>query len=51
MFKKDFVVACEEQHTERGWTRFSVKVLLLSWVLTLTGLMKPVRVITKPSKK
>lgn len=25
MFKKDFVVASEEQHTERGWTRFSVQ--------------------------
>lgn len=25
MFKKDFVVAFEEQHTERGWTRFSVQ--------------------------
>ena len=25
MFKKDFVVASEEQNTERGWTRFSVQ--------------------------
>ena len=25
MFKKDFAVASEEQHTERGWTRFSVQ--------------------------